>query len=65
MKVGDLVLENFEGVGLVMRGSYMHEYRHPTSGSIDRYDVVLVRFLQYGDTFEVCCEDLKVISESR
>ena len=64
MKVGDLVIENFEGLGVVAKGPYIYESSDPT-GDVDPYDVVLVRFLQYGDTFEVCCEDLKVISESR
>tara|TARA_Y100000296_G_C4993928_1_gene166796 strand:+ start:322 stop:507 length:186 start_codon:yes stop_codon:yes gene_type:complete len=61
VKVGDLVLENFEGVGLIVTGPYV--YKNSTGMALD-YDVVLVKFL-HGDTFEIDCDELKVISESR
>ena len=64
MKVGDLVLENFEGLGLVTKGPYIYESSDPT-GDVVPYDVVLVSFFQDGDTFEIDCDELKVISESR
>ena len=60
MKVGDLVIENFEGLGVVTTDPYIYQ---PSDG--DTYDVVLVRFFQDGDTFEVDCDELKVVSESR
>ena len=59
INAGDLVLENFEGVGLVVTGPYVYE----SLGGY-AYDVVLVKFL-HGDTFEVDCDELKVISASR
>ena len=61
INVGDLVLENFEGVGLVMTDPYV--YKNSTGMAL-YYDVVLVKFLS-GDTFEVDCDELKVISASR
>jgi len=61
VKVGDLVLENFEGVGLVIKEPYVYESKNRLD--VDPYDVVLVRFVH--DTFEVDCDELKVISESR
>ena len=60
MKVGDLVIESFEGLGVVTTEPYVYQPK-----DADTYDVVLVRFFQYGDTFEVDCDELKVISESR
>ena len=60
MKIGDLVLENFEGVGLVIKEPYVYKSKSPIALS---YDVVLVKFAH--DTFEVDCDELKVISESR
>ena len=60
MKVGDLVIQNFEGLGLVVTDPYVYK----SIGGY-AYDVVLVRFFQDGDTFEVDCDELKVISESR
>tara|TARA_Y100000034_G_C6766821_1_gene341876 strand:+ start:10 stop:219 length:210 start_codon:yes stop_codon:yes gene_type:complete len=60
VKVGDLVLENFEGVGLIVTGPYV--YKNSTGMALD-YDVVLVKFL-HGDTFEIDCDELKVISEA-
>ena len=38
-------------------------YKNSTGMALD-YDVVLVKFLS-GDTFEVDCDELKVVSESR
>jgi hypothetical protein len=61
MKIGDLVLENFEGVGLVIKEPYVYESKNRLD--VDPYDVVLVRFAH--DTFEIDCDELKVISESR
>ncbi len=60
MKVGDLVFENHEGLGVVTTDPYIYQPR-----DADTYDVVLVRFFQDGDTFEVDCDELEVISESR
>jgi len=76
VKVGDLVevttlhgrckngrtglIENFEGLGVVTKDPYPYK----TMGGY-AYDVVLVTFFQDGDTFEVDCDELKVISESR
>jgi len=60
VKVGDLVLESFEGVGLVTADPYIYESKNRL---FDAYDVVLVRF-PHG-TFEVDCDELKVVSESR
>jgi hypothetical protein len=60
------VLENFEGVGLVIKEPYVYESKNRLDVdpySPFSYDVVLVRFAH--DTFEIDCDELKVISESR
>jgi hypothetical protein len=64
VNIGDLVFENFEGLGFVMKGPYIYESNDP-AGDVDPYDVVYVKFFQYGDAFEIDCDELKVISESR
>ena len=60
MKVGDLVIENFEGLGVITTDPYIYQPKDAAA-----YDVVLVRFFLDGDTFEVDCDELKVVSESR
>ena len=60
MKVGDLVVQDLVGLGVVTTDPYVYK----SMGGY-AYDVVLVRFFQDGDTFEVDCDELKVISESR
>ena len=62
MKVGDLVLENFEGVGVVTLDPYVYKSKRPVDNPMS-YDVVMVMF-PHG-TFEVDCDELEVISESR
>ena len=60
MKVGDLVIQDLDGLGVVTKDPYVYK-----SAGGYAYDVVLVTFFQNGDTFEVECDDLKVISEGR
>jgi len=60
VKVGDLVVQDLEGLGVVTTDPYVYK----SMGGY-AYDVVLVNFFQNGDTFEVDCDELKVISESR
>ena len=66
MNIGDLVLENFEGVGVVMTNPYKYYAKwRPAPNLLDDvdYNVVMVRFAH--DTFEMDCDELKVISECR
>jgi len=65
VKVGDLVLENFEGPGLVITEPYKYYANKdfPRDLGCEDYDVVVVKFAH--GTFEMDCDELEMISESR
>tara|TARA_Y100001951_G_C11124793_1_gene174853 strand:- start:405 stop:593 length:189 start_codon:yes stop_codon:yes gene_type:complete len=62
VKVGDLVHENFEGVGVVTLDPYVYKSKRPVDDPMS-YDVVMVMF-SHG-TFEVDCDELIILSASR